>query len=282
MESAARLDDAAELCGALAAGLRAGLTPERCLEIAQVEEGDERLRAVAGGLVGACWDVAIESGAAPGRFLARLSEVLSSSAHSLRQAEVAASGPRATIRLVMMLPIASLLLAQIAGIPAVTELVATVWGWCLAIIGVALLWISRRWMNRLVRRAQRMSWACGLAPELVAMVLRSGGSPTAAWQLVDALPHEGYRTVEARTEDAQICRRAIEQADEWGIPVAALLELQASLQRRTQQQEREVQMATLGVRVMLPLGMCVLPAFVLLAVIPTVLALLSSTGLSRM
>ena len=280
MESAARLDKAAELCGVLASGLRAGLTPERCLDIAQVEGGDERLRRVAGGLVGACWDVAIESGAAPGQLLARLAAALSSSAHSLRQAEVAATGPRATIRLVVLLPIASLVMAQLAGIPAVMVLLTTALGWCLLIFGVALLWIARGWLNRLVHRAQRLSWATGLAPEVVAMVLRSGGSPLAAWRLVDAIPPEGYVTAEARLEEAQGCHRAIEQADEWGVPVAALLELQSQLQRRSQQQEREAQIATLSVRVLLPLGMCVLPAFVLLTVVPTVLALLSSTGLS--
>lgn len=278
METADRLDSAAELCAVLAAGLRAGLIPERCLEVAGAALEDERLRLVAGGLVGACWDVAIENGSAPGQLLGRLAEVMGSMATSMRQAEVAATGPRTTIRLVLWLPVVSLLLAQLTGIPAITVLLTTPVGWILLVTGIVLLSISRRWLSYLVSVAQRTSWATGLAPDLVAMVLRSSGSPAAAWSLVRAIPVEGYLTPEARARDAQCCGLALEQADEWGVPAAALLELRANLERRSGQHERETHIAALGVRVMLPLGLCVLPAFIALAVVPAVLALLSSTA----
>lgn len=277
METAERLEGAAELCAVLAAGLRAGLTPERCLEVAGAQPSDERMRLSAGGLVGACWDVAIENGSAPGQLLGRLAEMLGSMALSMRQAEVAATGPRATIRLVLWLPAASLLMAQLAGIPAISVVLTTPVGWFLLLVGVGLLWAARRWLTHLVSAAQRMSWAAGLAPDLVAMVLRSSGSPAAAWNLVRAIPAEGYLTTDAQARDAQCCTSALDQADEWGVPAASLLELRANMERRCGQHEREANIAALGVRVMLPLGVCVLPAFVVLAVVPTVLALLSST-----
>ena len=274
-ETAVRLEGAAALCAVLSAALRAGLTPERCLEVAGVGPQDERLRLVAGGLVGSSWDVAIESGAAPARLLGRLSELLTAVASSMRQAEVAAAGPRATIRLVIWLPIASLLLSQLAGIPALAVLLTTP-------VGLAMLiaWAARVWTTTLITRAQRYSWATGLAPDLVAMALHSGASPATAWHLVEQIPEQGYLDVESRQRDVESCQHAVSQADAWGVPAAAMLELKARLLRRMEAQQREATVAALAVHVMLHLGVCVLPAFVLLAVVPSVLALLSSTGLS--
>ena len=279
-ETAVRLEGAAALCAVLSAALRAGLTPERCLEVAGVGPQDERLRLVAGGLVGSSWDVAIESGAAPARLLGRLSELLTSVASSMRQAEVAAAGPRATIRLVIWLPIASLLLSQLAGIPALAVLLTTPVGLAMLIAGVVLLWAARVWMTTLITRAQRYSWATGLAPDLVAMALHSGASPATAWHLVEQIPEQGYLDVESRQRDVESCQHAVSQADAWGVPAAAMLELKARLLRRMEAQQREATVAALAVHVMLPLGVCVLPALVLLAAVPSVLALLSSTGLS--
>lgn len=280
-ETADRLEGAAALCAVLSAALRAGLTPERCLDVAGVGPQDERLRRAAGGLVGSSWDVAIESGSAPARLLGRLSDLLTTVASSMRQAEVAAAGPRASIRLVMWLPIASLLLAQLAGIPALAVLLTTPVGVTMLVAGVVMLGAARVWLTTLITRAQRYSWASGLAPDLVAMALHSGASPATAWQLVEQIPDQGYLNGESRQRDVQSCHEALTQAEEWGVPAAAMLELRAQLLRRVEAQCRETAGAALAVHVLLPLGVCVLPAFVLLAVVPSVLALLSSTGLSN-
>lgn len=278
-ETADRLETVAHLCAVLASALRAGLTPARALEVAECTETDERLRSIGGGILGACWDVAIESGASPGQLLDRLSVVLAEQATSMRQAEVAAAGPRATFRLVLWLPLGSVIIAQLAGIPALTVLVSTGGGLVLLALGLSLLVVAQRWLNLLVSRAQRFSWACGLAPDLLAMVLRSSGAPSKAWGLVDIIPSEGYRDLAAREHEKQVCHDTLARSDEWGVPAAALLELHAALLRRHAQQIRDVAHAKLTVKVLIPLGVCVLPAFVLLAVVPSVLALLSSTGL---
>lgn len=277
-QTADDLESAAELCALLGAALQAGLTPERALQVAAVSANDARMRVVGGGLVGACWDVAIETGAAPGRLLSRLGKVLTTFAASARQAEVAAAGPRATIRLVTWLPVAALALAQLAGIPALTVLTTTEMGWVMLLGSAVLMFSARRWLTVLVSRSQRFSWAYGLAPELVAMVLRSAGSPATAWELVAAIPEAGYLSLSDCTRDAEACQQSLQRSDEWGVPAAALLELQAQQLRRQAQHDRDLAHARLSVRVLLPLGVCVLPAFVMLAVVPSVLALLSSTG----
>ena len=62
-----------------------------------------------------------------------------------------------------------------------------------------------------------------------------------------------------------------------GVPAAALLRAQAVERRRTAAADAQRRAVLLGTKLLLPLGLCVLPAFVLLGVIPVVVALVSTT-----
>jgi hypothetical protein len=63
-------------------------------------------------------------------------------------------------------------------------------------------------------------------------------------------------------------------ARESGVAVAPLLCATAEEERRRQAGQARAAAARLGVRVVLPTGLCLLPAFVLLAIVPLVMALL--------
>jgi tight adherence protein B len=65
-------------------------------------------------------------------------------------------------------------------------------------------------------------------------------------------------------------------ARESGVAVAPLLAAAAAEERRRRAAEARAAAARLGVRVVLPTGLCLLPAFVLLAIVPLVLALLGA------
>jgi pilus assembly protein TadC len=67
--------------------------------------------------------------------------------------------------------------------------------------------------------------------------------------------------------------RALRMAATAGVPPANVLVRAAAEVRRAEQQRLEVATATLGVRIVLPLGLAFLPAFVLTTVVPIVLAL---------
>ena len=58
-----------------------------------------------------------------------------------------------------------------------------------------------------------------------------------------------------------------------GVPPADVLARAAQEVRRAEQQRLEVATATLGIRIVLPLGLVFLPAFVLTTVVPIILAL---------
>ena len=62
-----------------------------------------------------------------------------------------------------------------------------------------------------------------------------------------------------------------------GAPVAELLRAEAARRRRTARADGTAKAAALGVRLMLPLGVCVLPAFVLLGVVPLIVSVVTGT-----
>ena len=75
--------------------------------------------------------------------------------------------------------------------------------------------------------------------------------------------------------------RALRMAATAGVPPADVLSRSAEEVRRAEQQRLEVATATLGIRIVLPLGLAFLPAFVLTTVVPVVLALANQVMVSQ-
>ena len=116
----------------------------------------------------------------------------------------------------------------------------------------------------------------GLLEAMEAVAARVGGPMGAQLQTVAAAGRWG---VEDATAWASIplawqpAARALRMAATAGVPPADVLVRAAEEVRRAEQQRLEVATATLGIRIVLPLGLAFLPAFVLTTVVPIVLAL---------
>ena len=91
--------------------------------------------------------------------------------------------------------------------------------------------------------------------------LRLGTSWDTAWA--------GVAKVQRLTD----LHEALNLAARTGAPASALLTTEAAQLRRERKRRAEERAATLGVRLVLPLGLCFLPAFLCLGVVPVVLAL---------
>lgn len=127
--------------------------------------------------------------------------------------------------------------------------------------------------------------------DLIALALDAGASTvTALRAAAERLPGEGgaeLRTVVAALEWGlpdeaawaaapprwEPAGRALRLASRAGVPPAGLLRQAADDVRRDTLNRVEVATARLGVRLVLPLGLAFLPAFVLTTVVPVVLAL---------
>lgn len=95
----------------------------------------------------------------------------------------------------------------------------------------------------------------------VAAAMRIGADVAEAWSLVDAPDLRGLQGVLTRV-------------DESGAPLAPLLAILAEQQRQRARSVALDASRALGVRLAGPLGLCFLPAFVLIAVVPLVVSLL--------
>lgn len=86
----------------------------------------------------------------------------------------------------------------------------------------------------------------------------------------------GRRSVRDRDRTVEDVRRGLRFATSTGAPSAALLHAHAAQLRRRYNREIDRKAAALGVQLVLPLGLCSLPAFICLGVVPVVLGLLPS------
>lgn len=242
--------------------------------------------------VACAWRVAETSGAPMADCLHSLVSALRAADEARRDVQVALSGPRATANVVLALPPVGLLFSLGLGFDTGAVLVGTPIGW--ACVGVAggLVLVARRWNARLVRGALPSSRVPGLRPELLAVALSGGASWSAGLATVDeaivscgieaavteppggAGPvGESADRVERRRSEAvlDLSRRA-------GAPAGLLLRSEARELRLEARTAAQAAAGRLGVTLMLPLGVCILPAFLVIGVVPLVVSLVSSTA----
>lgn len=221
----------------------------------------------------AAWAVATESGAPLAPTLRRFAGMLRALAQGQRDVDVALAGPVATARIVLALPAVGLLFGVLLGFDALRILATTPPGWaCLAAGGLLVLG-GVRWNRRLIRAARVADASPGLALELLAIAVAGGSSLEHSRELVDRLLADAELPRLASDADAVL---AFSRAA--GVPAAALLHAEADELRRAAGAEGQKRAVELGTRLLLPLGVCILPAFIALGVAPIVLSIVSSTA----
>jgi tight adherence protein B len=189
---------------------------------------------------------------------------------------VAASmaGPVASARLVLMLPPATALLGWAFGFDVPGVLLSGP-GLVIAVVGGALLGGAGAWSRRLVRAARRTSWTVGLDLELVLTAVRAGLPVPEARRLAAAAAADAEVGLGPPDDLDAVLRFAVSA----GLPVVALLAAEADRLRRTAVSAARIRAEELAVRLLLPLGLLVLPAFLVLGALPVGLAVLASTAL---
>lgn len=254
------LDD--EKVGALATGtVSRGPSPER---------QDDVWRGLA-----AAWVVATDAGAPLARSLNEHAVSLRALADARRAAASALAGPAATAKLVVILPIVGILFGIALGFNTVGTLVSTTPGLVCLGAGCALLWVGRTWSRRLVMAATATELNPGLALDLLAIAVSGGASIGRAQTAAHgALEQCGLAPAPRDIAEAHM---ALDLSRRAGVPAGSLLRSEANRVRREAGSTAERRAATLAVTLMLPLGLCVLPAFMLLGVAPLMLSILSST-----
>ncbi|MCB1273181.1 MAG: hypothetical protein KDB25_02120 [Leucobacter sp.] len=252
-------------------------------EIARGEPGADAL--AAGGLpewrvLAAVWRLAEWSGAPLVPTLERFGRSLHELEQLSARRSVLLAAPRSTIRLVAVLPPAALLLGTLFGFDpwqALGDPLAVV----AIIAGAIMLVIGVRWAGALTRRVAAADWVAGWEFELVAIAISGGIPPGAALRSVvdcaDRARAEWVKLAELSRDGA--VPRAIAAAESLGAPIGPMLLGEAEARRDRARTELEGAAERLGIGVLIPIGVCVLPAFILLGVVPVLVAMMRGAGL---
>ncbi|MDJ0347994.1 hypothetical protein [Cryobacterium sp. PH29-G1] len=222
----------------------------------------------------AAWQVATQAGAPLAGCLRELAASLRELAQVQRDLEVALAAPRATARLVMVLPVIGVVFGSLMGFDSVHTLVATVPGLVCLGGGALLMLAAASWNRALVRRAAPADLTPGLRLELMAIAMSGGGSIDRSRTLVQAGTERYGIALGAGVDSID---RVLDLSTRAGVPAAELLRSEAEQLRRDARGAGQRRAATLSVTLMLPLGLCVLPAFMLVGVVPLLISVLSST-----
>ncbi len=220
------------------------------------------------------WAVAVDAGAPLAPTLREFAGTLRSLGETQREISVALAAPVATARLVMVLPVVGVFFGMALGFNTLQTLLATPAGFACLTAGVSLLVLASRWNRSMVRAAQPKDLTPGLLFDLTAIAVSGGSSIERARAAVDRALATFAPTVDGDTRAVDdvldLSRRA-------GVPAVELLRSEAEESRLNARAETREQCARLSVRLMLPLGLCVLPAFMVLGVIPLMITVVTST-----
>jgi tight adherence protein B len=265
-------DDSSEIVRTVADGAATG-TPIAESILAAVAQhptpDDQAWRGLA-----AAWQIATDAGASLAPSLREFATSLRDVSQNQRDLAVALAAPTATARMVMVLPVVGVLFGMALGFNTLATLFTTVPGLVCLLLGAAMMVLARLWNRRLLAAAQPTRFTPGLSLDLMAIAVSGGASLARASVAVD-VARVGCGLVDDGS--AETIEGVLSLSRRAGIPAAALLRSEAVEARRNARSDGQRTAATLAVTLMLPLGLCILPAFMLLGVAPLLIAVVSST-----
>jgi tight adherence protein B len=219
--------------------------------------------------VAAVWTVAVETGAPLAATLRAVGGALRDAAEVTADVRVALAEPAATARLLGWLPLLGIPTGSALGFDSIGILLGDPRGMLCLATGAILVVIAQMWTRQLSCRARPPTSVPGLRSELWAVALAAGASVDRARDLVDTvLPPHG---AEGPADEAS---RTVAFAHRAGVPAGEMLRAEAWLARHRARTDGRTAAARLSTRLLLPLGVCTLPAFLLLGVAPMMLGIL--------
>lgn len=253
--------------------LRAGLSFHQAERLAHLEQlGGEAARSYR-----FLRGLALASGGPPAAAMYRVRQVIEQQQDQFRRVELANATPRATVRLVLWLPIAALVIGQFTGLGSLQVLLHSPLAVVSVLLGAVLLAAGSFWSGKLLRRARQTEFDQAIYLDGVAMAM-SGGLPIATaseiasrnfLEVFDAAPSE---EISKEMEDA------VDFSLDTGASLAILLSEKADEIRSGLQYQKSIFLEKLSVKLLIPLGLSVLPAFALIAVAPIAISFLTNTN----
>ncbi len=225
------------------------------------------------------WRLATSLGGPIVLALNRITEVFDRTQRNQQEVQLAFAGPQSTAKLVMWLPVLALVLSQLVGMNPLGAIVGSPLGALSVSVGAGLMVAGRWWTKRLLARAlpnpdDPLAIDRGAYLDCVLIGLQAGLPLSQARQSADLEFESGFQA-KPLTENFEALDAAAELSRTTGAALTQILLSNADAFREKQRFEIASRISKLGVQLMIPLGLAVLPAFVLLAIVPIAVSLLA-------
>lgn len=208
--------------------------------------------------------------------LNRIVEVFERNYKNAKEVELAFAGPQSTSKLVMGLPVIALALAQLTGMNPFGAIVGSLLGALSVCLGAGLLVAGHYWTKRLLARALPQSLDPGTYLDCVAIGLQAG-LPLEQSRKIAQQNFQRILETEISEADKSSLDEAAELSRTTGAALTQIILSSADRMRENRRYETSNRIARLSVKLMIPLGVAVLPAFVLLSIVPIAISLLSNS-----
>lgn len=208
--------------------------------------------------------------------LNRIIEVFEIHDRNAKEIALAFAGPQSTSKLVMGLPVVALALAQLTGMNPFGAILGSLLGMLSVCLGAGLLVAGHYWTQRLLARALPESLDPGAYLDCVLIGLQAGLPLGQARQIAQ----QNFKQIlgaEISKEDIAALDEAAELSRTTGAALTQIILSAADRMREKLRFEISNRIARLGVKLMIPLGVAVLPAFILLSIVPIAISLLSNS-----
>ena len=221
------------------------------------------------------WQLAMTGGGSVAEAISSLGETFAATARHTREIELAFAGPKATAKLVAWLPAAGLVLGQLFGLNPLGAVATKPLALIALLMGSFLLVVGRFWARSIIKKAEPSQDDPGLYFDSIRFGVL-GGLPLA--QAVSAINREFTERLNLAPDSAALAKldRLTEINRTSGASIAALLGGEARSRREAKWFAESNDLAKLSVKLMIPLGVVTLPAFILSTIVPVAISLLSS------
>ena len=226
-------------------------------------------------LVGAAWAASVEIGAPLSVTMTLLAQTYRALAGIEREVESAVAGPRIATRVMLTLPAISVILAGGLGMNILSFFFGNAFGALCLFSGAVLTGIGWWWSRRMVGHIATNDVPREIDATVIVAGLRVGVGVQTTMEALRRRPE-----FVASTDGVKRVQRLEAMSATWGVPLADLLLSEVQQSRDAAVARVRRQCAELAERLLIPLGACVLPAFVLLGVVPIVVELITTSGLA--
>jgi len=247
--------------------IRSGVTIDKALQIIGGLPEDKALRYL---LL-----VSKEAGSAIASEIDQVASIYLQRERAIERIAIAQTGPRSSSRLVLWLPIITLMLAQISGLGVLSTFSKNGLLVLCVGFGAMLLIVAKLISSKLIKRAVPAKDHLGFYLLGVALASSGGASLNKAQNLALDLYKQIFDAIPPDRE-LHLGAEALHIATHTGARVGELLRGYAESLQRDVATKAEIKIEKLNVKLLLPLGLAVLPAFILIAVIPLTFSMIGS------